>query len=417
MLAFTALALSAAWLLGRFLGLQWLRLHASLTAPDPACTTPYCDHTMFWLAGSLVRHGQAATLYHYAAYAQAGAKILPFKTGFWPFIYPPTILPYAWAVSFMPLAASYYIATLGLLAAAIALLRKAGLPWWCILLGLLSPEAMWCLYLGQLGLLCGALLITGAALLPCRPALAGALFGLLAIKPQYAILVPMIVLATRQWRALPTGALTVAALLVISYFMAGTEVWPAYLTLGRAAAKSLLEAPFGYQAMGLSPFWMLRSLGAGLPLAYSAQLLASLTAAGLTWASWHQNHPHRLALTMCFTLLASPYGFTDDLAATAILLPTLDTGPGWRRVGLAALWLAPAYTMHFVHSFGWLPAPILLAAATALAWQTPSAPAAHTIVRAQSPATPARQSAATATQAPPPPPAPHWPPAATPESP
>ena len=30
---------------------------------DPYCTTGYCDYAMFWVAGVLLRHGQAAALY------------------------------------------------------------------------------------------------------------------------------------------------------------------------------------------------------------------------------------------------------------------------------------------------------------------------------------------------------------------
>jgi alpha-1,2-mannosyltransferase len=374
--AVTALAL----MLGLFLfglGLldQWRRLRLDtghgLGFADPACTTGYCDYTMFWLAGFLARHGGA--LYDHARYATAAAAILPYKTGYWPFVYPPTFLLPAMVISLAPLAAGYYgfcLLTTGL---SIFLLRRAGIARWCILAGLAGPAAMWNLYLGQFGLLCGALLLAGLSWMETKPVRAGGVLALLCIKPQYALLAPIVVLAGRYWRVMLAGMLVVFLLLALSLVGGGPKNWAGYLGPGRAAMKTLLENPFGtYEVMGTSVFWMARSLGASIGGAYLVQALATCLAALSAWHLWRipaADPMRRAALTVFLTLLASPYGFTDDLAVYSVLLPVLARrGAPWRNAALAWLWVAPAFVPRFVAMCGFLPTPLLVMGAAGLAY-------------------------------------------------
>lgn len=192
----------------------WLYARQGLGFADPYCTTGYCDYGMFWVAGVLLRHGQGAALYgpHYAMLAG-----LPYKTGWWPFVYPPSVFAPAYVVAALPLAAGYYVVSAGMVAASVRFLRAAGLPWRCVAAGLVSFPAMWTLYLGQWGMLCGALLIYGLARLRERPLRAGVALGLLAVKPQYALLAPVAVLATRRWRAGLAGGVVLGFLHLLSW--------------------------------------------------------------------------------------------------------------------------------------------------------------------------------------------------------
>ncbi len=367
--------LCGAFLFGRGLYDQGLRLvllllRQGLGFADPACTTGYCDFSMFWLAGFLVSHGQSGVLYDHAAYVAAAANILPYRSGYWPFVYPPTVLPAAWLFSLISLPAGYYLFSADSLAASVWLLRLAGRPAWGIALGLISPAAMWNLYLGQWGLLCGALLLAGLAMLKHRPMLAGVLLGCLAVKPQYALLVPVIVLAGRAWRAVPAGLLTVCTLACLSLLAGGGATWAGWFGPGRAALHALLTAPFGaYQVMGISVLWMLRSLHAPLALAWAGQGLVSCCAGLAGWRLWRgkTTDPRRLACTVFLALLASPYGFTDDLAIYSVLLPGLARAHApWRNATLAGLWLAPVFILKFVALTGMLPTPLLLVLAILL---------------------------------------------------
>jgi len=366
------------WLLGMGLRDQCLRLALDLTQglgfADPGCTTGYCDYTMFWLAGDFTRHGAGGLIYGHADFARAAAVTLPYRTGYWPFVYPPFVLLPAVALSLAPLVPGYYAFCAIAMGLSAWLLRKAGIAWWCILLGLLSPAAMWNLYLGQFGLLCGALLVFGLARLERWPVEAGLVLALLCIKPQYALLVPVVVLAGGHRRALAAGVCGVAAMLAGSIAVGGVGVWNGYLGPGRAVMRQLLEQDFGgFQVMGTSMFWMARSLGLGLPDADAVQAgVSALAALAVAWL-WRKpaaDAARRITLTVFWSLLASPYGFTDDLAVYAVLLPTLARrGAPWRNAVLAGLWVAPAFVPKFVAAFGFLPTPLLVLAALGLAQQ------------------------------------------------
>jgi len=373
-----SLRLLRAGLVGQVHRLALYRAHG-VTFADPACTTGYCDHAMFWVAGHLVRAQQSAVLYDLPAYLVAAAKWLPDQIRFWPFIYPPFVLPYAVLVSHLPLAAGYYAAATVLTGCAVALLRKAGLPWWCIALGCLSPMALWDLYLGQLGLFCGALLFAGLVWLPRRPVLAGALLGLLCVKPQYALLVPVAVLAGRHWRAMAAGLVTLAGAACLSLAVAGPAAWAAYLGPGRAALAGLMTAPFGPgpQDGATSVFWMLRSLHVPLAGAYAGQGLAALAAGMACWRLWARGAPGAPGaplLTVLLTYFVTPYGYDDDLAIYAVLLCTLfRRGAPWRNAALAWAYLLPAYMpMLSVRLF--LPTPLILLSVLILAAQADHAP-------------------------------------------
>jgi hypothetical protein len=362
-----------------------LAVSQGLGFKDPACTTGYCDYMMFWLAGHFVRLGQAGLVYQQAAYAAAAAQLFPYPAAsFWPFLYPPMAFLPVVMISAMPLAAGYYLFSAVTLAACCAGLRRAGVPWWGVALGVVSPEAMWCVYLGQWGFLCGTVLLLGCALLERRPGLGGALLALLCMKPHYALLVPVIVLARGRYRAVLTGMMTCALLVSAGYWLGGSAGWASYWGAGRESAAAVLAEPAqgGPQTMWLSVFWMVRSLGAAAPLAYAVQAGVSAAAGLAAWRLWRPGGTadvRRLALTMCLALLATPYGHMDDLAAYAALLPAFWVrGQAWRNAALAVLWLAPAYAMHIAALTGVLITPLFISAAALLMWQIPGSPVENT---------------------------------------
>jgi len=361
--------------------LSWLFMsdwHAGFGFTNINCFKNHGDFTMFWLAGFILQHGPAVDIYNYSHFIKATESIAQLAPP--PFIYPPTILPTLAFFSLLPLAASYYLFSAASLGVSAILLYRAGIPRWCILAGLVSPAAMWNLYLGQFGLLCGALLVFGLSRLQTQPRRAGLILSLLAIKPQFALLVPMAVLARRNWATLLAGATGTVGILALALAYAGTAAWGAYLGAGRDSMRALLNAAFihgsqhtpayDYQYYGTSVFWMLRSLHAGLPLSYAGQGAISLACMLTAWHLWQSGAENRLAATIFLTPLASPYGFTDDLAVYSVLLPTLARrNTPWRNATLAWLWAAPTFTPGITAQFGFLPTPLLLLAALCLAQQ------------------------------------------------
>ncbi len=113
---------------------------------------------------------------------------------------------------------------------------------------------------------------------------------------------------------------------------------------------------------------MLRSLRYTVAGAYAGQAVVSAACAILSWRLWRADSKNRLAATVMLTLLASPYGFTGDMAMYCAVLPLLaGRGTAWRNAALACLWVAPACVPMAVAHLGVLPTPLLLSAALALA--------------------------------------------------
>jgi Glycosyltransferase family 87 len=134
---------------------------------------------------------------------------------------------------------------------------------------------------GQNTFLSIAFLYGGLRLLERAPAAGGILLGLLSFKPQIWILVPLALLAARQWRALPWSLGTVAALALASLALFGLDFWIAFFDVARdAGSRHLMD-----DMLELMIFQMTTLLAAarliGLPLAaaLAIQLAGALLAA------------------------------------------------------------------------------------------------------------------------------------------
>jgi hypothetical protein len=375
-LAGMALAgLMGARIVGQDFGNQLIRFTGT---PDPACGMNYCDAALFWVAGRLSRAGDITTIYNAKSFMSAAAHMLPEQRQYLPFVYPPPILLPASLLSLTGLKSAYFIATVALTGASCWLFRQASLGWLVVILGLLSPAGLWAIYLGQFGVIGSALLLTGLSGLPTRPAQTGALLSLLCCKPQYALLVPVIFVAGRHWRALGSFVGGIAVIIAVSYLWPGPQAWQSFAVAGRAAEQALLQAPFGpgYEFHGTSVFWMSRSLGANLPLAYTVQTITALLAAVAAWRLWQHEDASRLPLTLCLMLLVTPYGFTDDMVGYSIAAAMLlRRGAPLRNATLAALWVAPGFTGHLASISGVLITPLLALLMMAIGWLTPASQA------------------------------------------
>ncbi len=341
----------------------------------PGCPNLFCDYSVFWLAGRLAAQSGAASVYQPARFFAGAALILPHEIHNLPFMYPPPTLPLVVLMSLPPIAISYYAFEILSLTVSVLLLRQAKISWFRIAAGLLSPAALWCIYLGQFGVLCGAVLVAGMARLETSPRLSGGLLAALCVKPQYGLLAPVMLLARGERRAWAAAAATLIILFGLSVLCCGWDSWREFLGPDRAQMRSWLQRPFGPtdQMMGTSIFWMARSFNATLPTAYAIQFAASATSVLCTWRLWRRDdiaRDHRIAVTICLCLLASPYGYTNDMVAYSIACAMLmRSPPAATDALLALLWLAPAYVGRFEAEFGILPTPICIIAVALIGWR------------------------------------------------
>jgi hypothetical protein len=362
-----------AWLFCRNFGAQWVRLRWALhyvpAGPLPGGPRSFGDFTVFWLAGRLSAH--PALLYKGPLFLSASAQMMPHASFTAPFIYPPPALPLLYLISRLPLAGAYYAFMAGSILAAVVLLRRAGISWLCIIAGLLSPAGLWCMYLGQYGILCGGVLLAGLAALESRPVRAGVLFGLLCIKPQYLLLAPIIILARRNYRALLGAGIAAAALLAVSGLCFG-GAWGAFLGPGMEAIRGQMLSRLGISQVGISVFWMMRSLGAGLHEADALQAVCAAFAAIYAWQLWSREDSPRIeraAITLCLALLATPYGYAYDMVGYSFACVLLmRRGAAVANLLLALLWHAPADVGPLEMKFGLVAAPLCIFAVILIGW-------------------------------------------------
>jgi alpha-1,2-mannosyltransferase len=316
------------------------------------------DFSSFYAAGSLVLDGRAADVYDMAAHYAREQQTFGPATPYYAWFYPPIFLLVATPLAAMPYplallvwqAASFalYLGVIGgivrrmtRLAAAqqrLALLLAAGFPAVLVNLGH-----------GQNGFLSAGLIGAALLALPTRPIVAGVLIGLLAYKPQLAIVIPIALLAAGQWRAILAAGVTVSALILISALWFGAELWPAFAASMDTSRTLLLEQGDVRYAKLQSVFAAVRLWGGGIPLAYAMQGLATAAVVcGVAWI-WRSlvDHDLKAALLVVATLLASPHVIDYDLTMMAVAIAFFvrhGLAHGFRDYEISILglaWIAP----------------------------------------------------------------------------
>jgi alpha-1,2-mannosyltransferase len=172
---------------------------------------------------------------------------------------------------------------------------------------------------GQNGFLTAALL-GGALVLPDRrPALAGVLIGLFAYKPQFGVLIPLVLLATVRWTAIAAAAATVLAVCAATFALFGTSVCTAFTDSTDLTRNVVLEAgSTGWEKIQ-SMFSFVRMWGGGIETAYAVHgAVALAVAASLVWL-WRSTAAYELkaAALAAGCLLATPYVLNYDLTILA----------------------------------------------------------------------------------------------------
>ena len=220
-----------------------------------------------------------------------------------------------------------------------------------LLLALAFPAVFVNLGHGHNGFLTAA--IVGAALvqLDRRPVVAGILFGLLAYKPQFGLMIPLVLVATGRWRSVAAASATVIALVAVTTLCFGVEAWRAFFTFADYTRTVVLETgETGWHKIQ-SVFSLARMWGASVPLAYAVQGAVTLAlGAALVWL-WRSRaaFPLKAAALCIATILATPYSLDYDLMllAPAIAFLALDgLARGFapcEKTALAFLWAVPLF--------------------------------------------------------------------------
>ncbi len=284
------------------------------------------DFFAFWTFGRFALTPELPSIYDPAVLQRFQHGLEPAFTAAYPFIYPPTLLLAVTPLAILPLSLAWAGWSLAGLACYVA--AVAGRSWRsCTGAALLvAPTTLLCLVGGQAGLLSAALLLGGLRAVPSRPWLGGALLGLLTLKPQFGLLVPVALVAAGQWRVIAAACLTAGALVLAAGCVFGWQVWAAWGGSLPADATLVLRNRDGVAQLMPTVSAGLYQLGVADGPAQLAQLASAALAACMTWRAFRSGvTPGAVAVLAMATFLATPYAYIYDLpivtGALVMLLP------------------------------------------------------------------------------------------------
>jgi len=240
-----------------------------------------------------------------------------------------------------------------------------------LLLAVAYPAVFINLGHGHNGFLTAALIGSALVLLDRKPVAAGILFGLLAYKPQFGLLIPLVLIVTGRWKTFVAAAATVALLVVAATLVFGKEVWPAFLASTEFTRSVVLETGSTGWHKIQSVFSWTRMWGGSVTFAYAIQAAVTLAlAAAVIWL-WRSaaSFPVKAAGLIVAALLATPYSLDYDLTVLAPAIAFLAADGlargffPWEKTMLAALWLMPLVARTFTElTLAPLAAPLMLVA-------------------------------------------------------
>ena len=187
-----------------------------------------------------------------------------------------------------------------------------------------------------------------------RPLLSGLLFALATYKPQMTVMVPVLLLAGRHWRAWWSFCGFICLLAAFDTALFGWAFWPRYMAMLQQHGEIMLQMPAEVlnQTMGVFP--ALRMLGANHGMAWAMQGLSTFGIMGLmAYASYHRAALATLVLLVAGPFLASPYIMLYDsimLAPAIAALITAETCQATslsRRMTVLLLLLLPFTALMF----------------------------------------------------------------------
>ena len=301
------------------------------------------DFISFWGAAQLAMAGNPAAAYNNELLHAAQRTAASFAGGGLPFPYPPAflllVMPFA-LLSFPVGMAVWAIATF---------------PFYFFAVRRMFPDSGWLAaafppvfvgaVIGQNSFVMGALFVGGLVLMRSRPFAAGLVLGCLILKPQLALLLPVAVLASRQWRTMFGAALSSVGVLLLGIVIFGvgaTTAWIEQMPLFVSIARDGLV---GWSKLA-SVYAAARQAGLDAGVAMTIHALIAGAAAIAVWKVWRSDAELtcKAAVLATGTMLVSPYLFLYDAVILVVPFLWLAKNKGDPAL-LSLLWWLPLFTI------------------------------------------------------------------------
>lgn len=290
------------------------------------------DFLSYWAAAKLAVEGLAPSAYDIAAHRAVELSIADVK-GLLAFPYPPPFLLVLAPAGLVPYSLAF-AAWVAITACLYLLASQRIAP---IAYRLAHPQALANALIGQNGFLTTAIFVAGMRALERQPLLGGAILGLMVIKPQLALLLPIALIAGREWRGIFGAAASSIGMLLLGLLVLGTATYEGFLTILPVYPDLLLAGQLAWNELA-SPFAFARHLGVPQQPALLVHALVAIGATAMVWRAWARKSEQRVPILAAAILLIPPYVFTYD--ALLLIVPM-----GWlivrerRPLVIAAAWL------------------------------------------------------------------------------
>jgi Glycosyltransferase family 87 len=289
------------------------------------------DFANYWVAGKLVLAGGPHLLFDFNDYAKVLQAIFRPDYPLHAWSYPPHTLLFVWPLGLLryePALVVFVVVSLAFFIAAVFTFRRIYAPRsnGALLTVAVAGFVLIGIETGQNGFLTGGCTLLALAWMRHRPVLAGLALACLTIKPHLGVLIPVLLLVERNWRAAAWAGTFTAGLVGLSIVFFGLANWHAFLTDTveyQSAVLSHWEG--GFLLMMPSPFGSLRTFGFTPEIAFLVQW--PLSAVVFAFACWsvrgESDTLRRIFIILCATFLISPYGFNYDLGALTVVAAVL----------------------------------------------------------------------------------------------
>ncbi len=310
------------------------------------------DFVAFWSASRAMFDGMGAEIYQpnvFEAYLMENA--MPRERFGLTWQYPPTYYFFIAPLNFIDFLPAYALWSFGALAIFLYILKRlfnlSPLP---LLIIFSAPVIFNTVITGQNGFLTASLLALAACLPDRRPLIAGVAAGLLTVKPQLGLLLPIAYMAAGCWRAFFTAAFTTCALIIASLLSFGPEAWEAFIHSVINVGGGVKDSVYPIHKMP-TVFAALHKTGVPSSIAMSLQFISLGIAMGLVGFVWRkvEDWDLRAAVLCASVFLCSPYAYYYEM--TVLVIPFLvmvrrAMATQWlqgEEIGLALIWLAPLF--------------------------------------------------------------------------
>jgi len=283
---------------------------------------PFGDFFSFWSFGKFAA-AKGSEIYDPLALQAFETALSPDFRGFYPYWNPPSFLLLLAPLAMIPLAPAYVVWALGTFM--LSLIAALGRDWRSLagVAALAAPSTLINAVSGQNGFLSAALIVGGLRAAHQSPVFGGILLGLLTYKPQFALLIPVALLARRNWRAIASSFVTFLTTVVMSSLFFGDSIWVKWIHAALTYGDLLRENSGNLNKLMPTFLAGLHEIGLSGFIADGGQVIIYIVVAVILWRALKIDATDRgTAATIVGSFIVAPYAFIYDtpMITSALLI-------------------------------------------------------------------------------------------------